>query len=145
MNFYTMTASFSVTRITSKMVADEVCEICIREDALIHLGAAQLVQIAKSMNSELKVNTKQSKESLVETIMTEAVNFPIEEIVEEEKVDVELKPRTVSTKEFCYAEFAKIDINNKEETRELVKALVEQGLNLRVVQSYVSNFRKANK
>lgn len=140
MNYFILTSSFSVFRVVNNMVADNVCEIVIREDALINLGAQQLVTIAKSMNSELKVNNKQSKESIVEAIMAEAINFPIEDVVQE----VEMKPRTANTKTVCFAAFDKIDMSNKAESREVVKTLVESyGLNLRVVQSYASNYRKA--
>lgn len=141
MNFLTLTSAFSVTRITNKMVADEVCEICIREDALIHLTSTQIVAIAKSLNSELKVNTKQSKESIIELIQAEMIEFPIEEVKEEK-----IQTKSGNARDICFQAFAEIDMNDNAARRALIDVLVTtHDIKKTVVQSYASNFRKAQK
>lgn len=144
--FFVLTSAFSVYRITSAPVADAVYEMVVRQDALEAFGVQQLVAVAKSMNSELKVNSKQSKESILAAIAEELKTFPIETVAyRPATVTTSSAPRT-GTKQICFDAFSGIDMNDKAAARALIDTLVaEHNLDKRVVQSYASNYRKALK
>jgi hypothetical protein len=142
MNFINLTADFTFVNTTT--TANGV--ISIRTDVLEVLTAQQLVTIAKSINPEIKVNTKQSKQVTVNVIMSELENVEVVDTNVEVKTDFEFVPKQASTKTVCYNEFGKIDMDDKVAVRALVGTLVESlGLKKRVVQSYVSNYRRAIK
>lgn len=140
MNFINLTTEFAFVNLTT--TANGV--ISVRTDALEALTAQQLVTIAKSINADAKVNTKQSKQVAINLIMTELDS--VEVVDTNVKTDFEFIPKQASTKTVCYNEFGKIDMEDKVAVRALVDTLVDTlGLNKRVVQSYVSNYRRAIK
>lgn len=145
--FFVLTSAFSVYRVTSAPVADAVYEMVVRQDALEAFGVQQLVAVAKSMNSELKVNSKQSKESILAAITEELKTFPVEAVAHRPAAAAATSsaPRT-GTKQTCFDAFSGIDMNDKAAARALIDTLVaEHNLDKRVVQSYASNYRKAMK
>lgn len=144
--FFVLTSAFSVYRVTSAPVADAVYEMVIRRDALDAFGVQQLVAVAKSMNSELKVNSKQSKESILTAIDEELLTFPIEAVAHRPASEkVASAPRT-GTKQICWDAFSAIDMTDKKAARAVIDKLVEEhNLDKRVVQSYASNYRKAQR
>uniref|UniRef100_A0AB38ZCV5 Uncharacterized protein n=1 Tax=Acinetobacter phage vB_AbaSt_W16 TaxID=3116434 RepID=A0AB38ZCV5_9CAUD len=134
--FLVMTANFEVSYVSTAPVADNGAEIVVRQDILKHLSVTQLVQIAKSMNPELKVNNKQAREIILAAIDEEIVKIPVKST----------ETKTVSSKSICYAAFDLIDMDNKEVARSTVEALItEHNIPKRVVQSYASNYRKAKR
>lgn len=143
--FFVLTSAFSVMRVTTAPVADAIYEMVVRQDALAAFGVQQLVAVAKSMNSELKVNSKQSKESILAAIEAELETFPIEVITASAKREPSAGTgRVGGTKQICFDAFGKIDMNDKAVARTVIDALVEEhGIDKRVVQSYASNYRKA--
>lgn len=143
--FFVLTSAFSVFRVTSAPVADAVYEMVVRRDALDAFGVQQLVAVAKSMNSELKVNSKQSKESILAAIDEELNTFPIEAVAHRPAAATASAPRT-GTKQLCWDAFAAIDMADKMAARAVIDKLVEEhNLDKRVVQSYASNYRKAQR
>lgn len=144
--FFVLTSAFSVYRITSAPVADAVYEMVVRQDALEAFGVQQLVSIAKSMNSELKVNSKQSKEVILAAITEELKTFPIEAVAHRPAAAATSSAPRTGTKQICFDAFSGIDMNDKTAARALIDELVaEHNLDKRVVQSYASNYRKAMK
>jgi hypothetical protein len=144
--FFVLTSAFSVLRVTSAPVADAVYEIVVRRDALEAFSVQQLVAIAKSMNSELKVNTKQSKESILSATDAELETFPVEVIAHRPATETTSSAPRTGTKQICFDAFSGIDMNDKTAARALIDELVaEHNLDKRVVQSYASNYRKAMK
>lgn len=144
-NFFVLTSAFSVMRVTTAPVADAIYEMVVRRDALEAFGVQQLVAVAKSMNSELKVNSKQSKDSILAAIDNELLTFPIEVITASAKRE-STGGRVGGTKQICFDAFSKIDMSDKATARATIDALVEEhGIDKRVVQSYASNYRKALK
>lgn len=116
-------------------------DILVKTENLEFLGVTQLVQIAKSMNPDLKVNNKQKREIIIDAIQAELVNVPVKQI--ESKVAVNAKP---STKSICWAQFELIDMNDKPTVRAAIEQLVlDYDFPKRVVQSYASDFRKFKK
>lgn len=144
-NFFVLTSAFSVYRVTTAPVADAIYEMVVRQDALASFGVQQLVAVAKSMNSELKVNTKQSKEVILAAIEAELETFPVEVITASASAAPRQSTgRAGGTKQICFDAFGKIDMNDKAAARVVIDALVaEHNLDKRVVQSYASNYRKA--
>ncbi len=143
-NFFVLTSAFSVMRVTTAPVADAIYEMVVRRDALEAFGVQQLVAIAKSMNSELKVNSKQSKDSILAAIDEELKTFPIEVITASAKRESTGTGRVGGTKQICFDKFATIDVADKAAARALIDSIVEEhGIDKRVVQSYMSNYRKA--
>lgn len=143
--FFVLTSAFSVYRVVTSPVADAVYEMVVRQDALEAFGVQQLVSIAKSMNSELKVNSKQSKEVILSAINAELETFPVEVIAHRHAAAASSAPRT-GTKQICWDAFSQIDMADKTVARATIDALVtEHNLDKRVVQSYASNYRKAMK
>ena len=116
-------------------------DILVKTENLEFLGVTQLVQIAKSMNPDLKVNNKQKREIIIDAIQAELVNVPVKQV--ESKVVVNAKP---STKSICWAQFELIDMNDKPTVRAAIEQLVlDYDFPKRVVQSYASDFRKFKK
>lgn len=145
-NFFVLTSAFSVMRVTTAPVADAIYEMVVRRDALEAFGVQQLVAVAKSMNSELKVNSKQSKDSILAAIDNELLTFPIEVITASAKRESAGTGRVGGIKQICFDAFDKIDMADKATARATIDALVEEhGIDKRVVQSYASNYRKALK
>lgn len=144
--FFVLTSAFSVFRVTTAPVADAIYEMVVRRDALEAFGVQQLVAVAKSMNTELNVNSKQSKDSILAAIDTELETFPIETVTASKASSKPAgQPRT-GTKQICFAAFEQIDMADKEAARAVIDQLVEEhNLDKRVVQSYASNFRKAQR
>lgn len=141
--WFVLTSAFSVFRVTTKPVADAVYEMVVRDDALEAFGVQQLVSVAKSMNSDLKVNSKQSKEVILTAIKTELETFPVE-LITESATKTQSAPRQAGTKGLCFDAFGAIDMNDKAAARVVIDTLVtEHNLDKRVVQSYASNYRKA--
>lgn len=135
--FLVLTSDFALINVANAVTNNEA-EIVIREDVLQYLSVTQLVQIAKSMNSELKVNNKQAREIILTAINEELVKLPV--------VEVAKVKNTISSKEICYAAFDELDMNDKPKVREVIETLiVTHNIPKRVVQSYASNYRKANK
>lgn len=144
--FFVLTSGFSVYRVVTAPVADAVYEMVVRQDALEAFGVQQLVSIAKSMNSELKVNSKQSKEVILSAINAELETFPVEVIAHRPAAAATGSAPRTGTKQVCWDAFSKIDMNDKTVARATIDALVaEHNLDKRVVQSYASNYRKAMK
>ena len=136
--FIAMNANFEVSYVSNAAIADDNIAIIVKQDALQNLGAIQLVAIAKSLNEELKVNTKQNR-----AIIVEAINVEIEKM---EIRSVSTKSNKVSTKDICWAEFDKIDMNEKQVVRNTIDSLViTNNFNKAVVQSYASDYRKAKR
>lgn len=135
--FLVMTANFEVSYVSTAPVADNDAEIVVRQDILKFLSVTQLVQIAKSMNPELKVNNKQAREIILAAINEEIVKVPVKTV---EKV------KTISSKSICYDAFDLIDMDDKEVARATIETLIaEHNIPKRVVQSYASNYRKAKR
>jgi len=144
--FFVLTSAFSVFRVTTAPVADAIYEMVVRRDALEAFGVQQLVAVAKSMNSELKVNSKQSKESILAAIDEELETFPVETVAHRPAASAASAAPRTGTKQICWEAFSKIDMNDKTAARATVDALVaEHNIDKRVVQSYASNYRKAMK
>lgn len=140
--FFVLTADFAVNYISTSPVSDDSVEIVVRQDILSGLGVTQLVAVAKSMNPELKVNTKQGRDIVMAAIEAELVNFP----VREEAPKAKRASNKVSTKTICWDAFATIDMNDKVIAREMVAKLVEENeFPKHVVQSYASDYRKAQR
>lgn len=144
-NFFVLTSAFSVMRVTTAPVADAIYEMVVRRDALEAFGVQQLVAVAKSMNSELKVNSKQSKDSILAAIDNELLTFPIEVITASAKRESTGNGRVSGTKQICFEAFSKIDMADKAAARAMIDELAATGIDKRVVQSYASNYRKALK
>lgn len=135
--FFALNASFAVVAVTTS--SDFNADIIVKQDVLQHLSATQLVQIAKSMNPELKVNTKQNREVIVAAINKELETFPV-------TVIAKTSSSTGSTKNVCWAAFDLIDMNDKPLAREAIDKLVQDhGFSKAVVQSYASDYRKAKR
>lgn len=144
--FFVLTSAFSVFRVTSAPVADAVYEMVVRRDALEAFGVQQLVAVAKSMNSELKVNSKQSKDSILAAIDNELETFPVETVAHRPAASSAGSAPRTGTKQICWGAFSKIDMADKAAARAVIDELVaEHNLDKRVVQSYASNYRKAMK
>lgn len=133
--FFSLNMFFAVVELTNAPAAES--DITLRADMIQHLSVTQLVQIAKSMNPELKVNNKQSREIILAAIEAEMVNYNVRTIAN--------KAASGTTKSICWDAFATIDMSNKTEGRAMVEKLVaEHGFSKAVVQSYASDFRKAH-
>lgn len=144
--FFVLTSAFSVFRVTSAPVADAIYEMVVRRDALEALGVQQLVAVANSMNSELKVNSKQSKDSILAAIDNELETFPVETVARRPAAAYAGSAPRTGTKQVCWDAFSKIDMADKAAARTVIDELVaEHNLDKRVVQSYASNYRKAMK